>query len=335
MVLEEKLPRVDIVVCHHVGNLVLKAIHSILGSIGVQIRLFVVTSDVKAKFYMASTLYAQGGPAYKRNFALRFTEADLIAFFDDDVEIDPYCIAEMAKVLQQDGVGMVFGKTLNMEFRDQFDEAGSYLTLPTGFLYARGDRTKDIGQFEKVEPILAGKSASCMIRRNVFAEVGFFDESYEILGEETDLAWRVWLYGWKAMYVPKSVAYHAFNTRFKPRDFYIPRRVYFNGCRNYITMLLTNLEDFNLPMPITCQLVIWFSASLGMFLTGKYQAGAYILKGLWYVFAHRKEIMEKRRKVQKARKLSDKELFPHILRTPPLSYYLKRFVRYVLTGMHG
>jgi len=277
----------------------------------------------------------QGGPARKRNVATRFASGDYFAFFDDDVEVTSYALFHLFDSLNKPQVGMVYGKLLNMEFRRRLDEAGSYLTW-SGFLYARCESgIEDVGQFEKCIPILAGKSASCICHRKIFWQVGGFDESYEILGEETDLSWRIWLAGFKVIYCPKSVTFHAFNTRFKPMDFYVPRRVYFNGCRNYLSMLLTNLEAKHLVIPIIVQSNVWFFASLGMMLTGKFEAGIHILKGLFYIVENLPTILEKRKAVQRSRVLADRELLPKITHNPPFSYYWKRFFHYIKTGRHG
>jgi len=332
--------KVSAILCHHKGNLIDKAVESLQKSRDVELEIIIASSDQACvDFYQNKpgviAIYCEGGPAYKRNIAFKFAQHNLIAFFDDDIEVTLYAVSEMAKTLQQDKVGLVFGKLLNMEFHDLFDEAGSFLTW-SGFLWARAESgCKDYGQFDKVEPVLAGKSASCMIHRRVFSEAGMYDPSYEILGEETDLSWRVWLLGYNVLFVPSSVTYHAFNTRFKPQDFYIPRRVYFNGCRNYITMLLTNLETHNLVVPIITQVLVWFMASMGMLITGKREAGFYILKGLWYVVNNLRRILHKRSLVQSKRKVSDAELFKTVKRNPPISYYTNRFFHYIKTGRHG
>lgn len=327
--------KVSAILCHHKARLIDKAVDSLLLSRNVKLQIIVVTSDETYQDSRVQVVFANGGPAIKRNIGLRFAEHPLIAFFDDDIEVTLYAVEAMAKSLLKPGVGMVFGKLLNMEFRDRFDEAGSFLTW-SGFLWARcGSEVIDRGQFDLECAVLAGKSASCMIHRRVFGEIGMFDASYEILAEETDLAWRVWLFGYHVLFVPSSVTYHAFNTRFKPKDFYIPRRVYFNGCRNYITMLLTNLETHNLLIPITTQVLVWFWAAVGMLITGKHEAGFYILKGLWYVVMNLRLILHKRASVQAKRKVKDCDLFPFIKKSPPMSYYINRFFHYIKTGRHG
>ena len=329
-------PKITVIICHHKGKLIQRALESVLRSKFVELQVIVVTSDPTFRYNGGvKIVFQQGGPAKKRNIGFRFAEHPSIAFFDDDVEVRSDTIFELWKSLQKDGIGMVFGKLLNMEHRNRFDEAGSFLTW-SGFLWARAESgIRDVGQFEDEVPILAGKSASCMIKRRVFSEIGMFDVSYEILGEETDLAWRVWLHGHKVLYVPSSVTYHAFNTKYKPPEFYTSKRVYFNGCRNYIAMLITNLSLINLIVPLTVQVIVWSSASLGFLVTGKFEAGWNILKGLSWVVLNLEYILKKRKTVQGSRKVSDHKLMPFIRRSPPLSYYVNRFFSYIKHGRHG
>lgn len=334
-------PKVSAILCHHKGSLIDGAVSSLLRSKGVTLDIIIATSDEacfkRFKDFHESVrpILLQGGPAHKRNIAFRFAEHPLVAFFDDDIEARPWAVYEMAKALESYKCGMVFGKLLNMEYPDRFDEAGSYLTW-SGFLWARAESgVLDRGQFDSVSCVLAGKSAACMIHRKVFAEAGMFDDSYEILGEETDLSWRVWLIGYRVLYVPSSVTLHAFNTKFKPSDMYTSKRVYFNGCRNYISMLMTNLSNLELIVPVIVQFIVWTMAGLGFLVTGKFQAGAHIFRGIGWVLTHLDHILSKRKRVQKARKVSDCLLMPIIRRNPPASYYIKRFLSYIKTGRHG
>lgn len=331
--------QISAILCHHKGFLIDKAIESIQKSLEVEVEIIVATSDKLAlerlpQKYSVKCVYIEGGPAHKRNVATRYASNDLFAFFDDDIEVTPFALFYMAESLNND-VGMVYGKLLNMEHRDRFDEAGSFLTW-SGFLWARAESgVKDIGQFDQSLEVLAGKSASCLIPRKKFWEVGGFDASYGILGEETDLSWRVWLSNSRVLFVPKSVTFHAFNTKFKPADFYTPKRVYFNGCRNYLSMLITNLEYQNLIVPVFVQTIVWFTAAIGMLVTGKFEAGFNILRGLAVIWTNFPKLIAKRHAVQSHRKISDKELFKFIKRNPSISYYIKRFCHYIKTGKHG
>lgn len=332
-------PEVSVVLCHHKGDFIYKAVDSIKKSIGLSFEIIVITSDDKlAETGIDGCLVMNGPamPAAKRNMGIRLAKSRYIAFFDDDVEIDRTCLYNLYRPLCNIEIGMVYGKLWNMEHRDRFDEAGGFLTS-TGFIWSRaGQNDVDTGQFDSAEFILAGKSASCMIRKDVIDKVGDFDEDFGILGEETDLSWRVWLGGYTVVFQPNATGYHAFNTRFKPaKDYYTSSRVHFNGCRNYITMLIKNLEVRNLwkILPVHC--LIWFTASLAMLFTGKVRQGVNLLKGLAYVCWNLGPILEKRRKVQSRRVKSDSELWPDIFHRAPRGYYSQRFLRYLSIGLHG
>ena len=277
-----------------------------------------------------------GLPAKKRNDGAKLAKADYLAFFDDDVEISPDCLEHLYSVFQNVGkCGMVYGKLWKMDEPNRFDEAGGFMTN-TGFIWSRaGQNEVDRGQYDNIECILAGKSASCMVKKSIFDEVGWFDESFGILGEETDLSWRIWLRGYKVLFDPWATGMHAFNTKFKPiPKHYNPERVQFNGCRNYITMLIKNLGRSHLwILPIHAS--IWFTAGCAMLITGKFKQGWCILRVIGYILTHISEILEKRKIIQSTRRVSEKELWRTIHREAPRGYAVQRFLRYLSTSLHG
>lgn len=332
-------PTISVIVCHHVGELIYDFIQSLLISEDVCYEIIVMTSDEKLAMKGISsciTIHHTGLPAEKRNAGARIARGKYLAFFDDDVTIDPLCMYHLRDGIKDD-VAMTYGKLWNMERRNRFDEAGGFLTS-TGFIWSRaGQNDIDEGQYNQDEYIFSGKSASCMIRADVFKKVGGFDEDFGILGEESDLAWRVWLYGYKVLYTPQATGHHAFNCpTIKPvQKHYTSARVNFNGCRNYITMLLKNLEARNAWKIIPLHVMIWTGAGFAMLITGKPREGFNIFKGLLYVMRNWKSIMSKRRKVQDKRVKSDGELKSFIFRRTSGAYYLQRFTRYVSKSIHG
>lgn len=329
---------VSVILCHHAGDFVPACIESIKKSVGVEFEIIVVTSMAATNFD-AKTIYANTGPSEKRNIGARFARAEYLFFLDDDTEVEPTFLLEMTNALKGRGIGMAYGKTLNMERRNMLDNAGSYLTW-TGFLWAREEsgKVKDEGQFDQPEYIFAGKGAAMALRRDTFEKVGGFDPVYEILAEETDISWKVWFIGQTVIWVPKAVLFHAFNTKFKPWNYYYTqKRVYYNGCRNYILMLAKFLEAKNFWRIIPLHATVWFFAGFGMLLTGKFEAGWLILKGLLYHMnpINITDTLKRRKKTQALRTQSDKKLFKLILRQPSISFYISRFFHYIKTGRHG
>ena len=339
--METVVPEVSVIVCHHKGDFIYKFVNSVKSSINVTYEIIVVTSDDELALNgIPGCLVVNnyGGPAEKRNVGARLSRAPYLAFFDDDVEIEEYCIVQQVWILKRNSnYAMTYGKLYNMEYRNKFDEAGGYLTK-TGFLWSRaGQNEVDKGQYDIYEDILSGKSASCIIDSETFFRVGGFDEDFWILGEETDLAWRVWLSGKKVCWVPFSVAYHAFNTKFKPAtEYYTSKRVHYNGCRNYITMLIKNLEARNLWKILPVHILIWFIVATAMLFTGKCKQGFNIIAALMSVCKDIRGVLRKRKEIQEKRVRSDRELWPYIFRaSPPRGYYLNRVKRYLKIGLHG
>lgn len=330
-------PDISAIVCHHTGSLLFGFLESLFKSTDASFEVIVMTSNRQLAIdgiRGCIVIHHEGMPAAKRNAGARIARGKYLAFFDDDVTIDPLCLHHLQSVVNE-SVAMAFGKLWNMEHRTRFDEAGGYLTW-TGFIWSRAEQNAvDTGQYNTEDLIFAGKSASCMIKKFHFDAVGGFDEDFGILGEESDLAWRIWLTGQSVVFCPQATGYHAFNTKFKPVEkYYTNTRIYFNGSRNYITMLLKNLEWPNLWI-VPIHVSIWFGASCALMATGRLKAGGNILRGLWYVLRNFIHIWSKRRKVQRGRKLTDRALFAYIYRSPHAGYYAQRFWRYCTSGLHG
>lgn len=66
----------------------------------------------------------------------------------------------------------------------------------------------DDGQYDEVEEVFSGCGASLLIRREMVADVGAFDDDFFMYYEDTDLAWRARLGGWKVLYAPGAIVRH-------------------------------------------------------------------------------------------------------------------------------
>lgn len=330
------LPEISVIVCHHRGDFLDTFIPSVRASLAATYEIIIITSDENLKAPGCLIYVSQAMPAEKRNIGARLAKAPILGFFDDDVEIDKYCLLQFVEFLvRTKDAGMVYGKLHNAERQDRFDEAGGFLTS-TGFIWSRaGQNDIDTGQFDKCERILAGKSASCAIRKDVFDKVGGFDEGFGILGEETDLSWRVWLAGYGVWFDPFAKGIHYFNTMWKPaNEYYTSKRVHFNGCKNYLAMLIKNLGREHLWI-VPVHATIWFFAGIVMVITFKARQGANILKALLYTMVRLPILFTSRRVIQERRKINESDLWPQIYRKAPRGYYSQRFFRYLRIGLHG
>ena len=332
-------PDISVIVCCHTKEFIYDFVASVKKSVGANYEIIVVSSDDElctTGILGCTVINGPDMPAAKRNMGSRIARGKYLAFFDDDTEIRPDCLAVFKSTMDMTGAGMLYGKLYKADEPTRFDEAGGFLTW-TGFIWSRAEQNiVDEGQYNDIEPIFAGKSASCIVDAKLFNKVCGFDEDFGILGEESDLSWRIWLQGREVFFCPYAIAIHWFNCKRKDvKKYYTSKRVNRNGARNYCVMLIKNLELTNLCRILPIHVSIWLTAGVIMTVTGKFGEGVNVFRGLLEVLATIPHILRKRRKVQANRVKSDVELWPYIKRRPSKSYYTQRFFRYVGNGLHG
>ena len=90
---------------------------------------------------------------------------------------------------------------------DVINNVGSRLVLG-GYGGDRGFLEPDRGQYAQPEEVFAWCGGAVLLPARYLREVGIFDERYFMYYEDTDLAWRGRLAGWRYHYVPESLVRH-------------------------------------------------------------------------------------------------------------------------------
>jgi GT2 family glycosyltransferase len=93
------------------------------------------------------------------------------------------------------------------DFKGRVNSAGGACDY-YGFAYNRGIGEVDRGQYDSACDVAYGCLGAALIRRPVFDEIGYLDETYTFYHEDVDFSWRLILTGYKIRYNPKSVVYH-------------------------------------------------------------------------------------------------------------------------------
>jgi len=90
---------------------------------------------------------------------------------------------------------------------DLVNNVGSELVVG-GWGRDRGFLQPDKGQFEEPVDVFAWCGAAVLFPTRYLRDVGLFDERFFMYYEDTDLAWRGRLRGWRYRYIPNSVVRH-------------------------------------------------------------------------------------------------------------------------------
>ena len=275
------------------------------------------------------------GPAVGRNRGIAKARGKYIAFLDNDTEVHYRWAVELVEVLEFDStIGGAQSKLLRTKPRDAFDYAGDYLT-PLGILSERAKGRKDVGQFDFICDIFSAKSAASIIRKDVLDEVGGFDEDFYMYLEETDLCWRVWLAGYRIVFIPKSVVYHAYGTKKKAKaKYYLPYIVRYYGCRNYITTLIKNFGFINLVKILPIHIFSWILLALMFLVRLKFMDAFWIIKAIVWNLTHPILLYKKRQLVQRnIRRVKDSQLMRKIMISQKMDYFLKKALVYIHGGI--
>jgi GT2 family glycosyltransferase len=148
------------------------------------------------------------GCAGGRNQGIQEARGNYIVTLDDDMVPDNKWLEELMKFKSRDErIGMLASKVLFNSNPDIIDCAGVEISKD-GNVYGRMGLTRDRGGLEQIEEVFCPSGGAAFYKREVFEDVGLFDEDYFIYYEEVDLAFRARLAGWRCLYVPQAVVFH-------------------------------------------------------------------------------------------------------------------------------
>lgn len=148
------------------------------------------------------------GFAKGSNIGIRESKGEMVATLNNDTEVVPEWIESLVDVMNSDkNIGMCASKMLFMKNRDIINSTGLCMSR-SGACWDRGMSEYDNGQYDTIEDIFGPCAGAAMYRRVMLEEIGLFDEDFCAYMEDTDLAIRGRLAGWKCLYVPDAIVYH-------------------------------------------------------------------------------------------------------------------------------
>ncbi len=286
---------------------------------------FIKELSIKHKNLFLVALQKNYGPSYARNRGVEKAKGKYIAFLDNDTRPEKDWLKEPICEMENDlTIGACQCKLLLMREQKKLDYAGDYLSQ-FGLLVQRVPGGEiDRGQVDQKVEILSAKSAAMVIRKEAFDRAGGFDPDYFIYVEETDLAWRVWLSGFRIIFIPESRVYHEFGTSNAILGSFQQYLNKFHAPKNYLMTLYKNLGTINLIKILPIHLLLWLGVAFWFLIKQQPRLSGYVLLSISWFFINLPRNTFKRIKIQESRKINDKELMPKIMRHQSLAYFIDK-----------
>ncbi|MBR0148005.1 MAG: glycosyltransferase family 2 protein [Lachnospiraceae bacterium] len=144
------------------------------------------------------------------NEGIKLAKAPFVLLINNDTKAMPDMAENLLNAIKQDdNIFSVASKMIQMDDPARLDGAGD-LYSAFGWAYARGkDKSVKLRKYEKPCEIFAACGGCAIYRKSILDEIGYFDEYHFAYLEDVDMGYRARIMGYKNVYCPKAVVYHA------------------------------------------------------------------------------------------------------------------------------
>lgn len=255
---------------------------------------------------------------------------DFIFLLNNDVEVKEDCLERLVDALEKYSHIPVFAcKMFYFDVRDIINDAGDFFSA-YGFAFQRGNKEKDVGQYDKEDYIFSACAGAALYRRDIFNDVGLFDEDFFAYIEDVDFGFRAQLFGYKSLFIPSAVVYHIDGGTSKRINNFA---LYFS-LRNTLFLIT---KDFPIILLIIFSPLIILYQIRSFFVFGIRQGYMKLfLKSYFDYFKNLKQLIRKRRIIQRNRRVSSFYIFKVLSKKYPFSLLgtLVRFCRKIMKNFY-
>ncbi|MBI5358409.1 glycosyltransferase [Candidatus Amesbacteria bacterium] len=150
---------------------------------------------------------ANSGPSKTRNTGISLSKSKYIAFYETDMECDPFWLLYLVRKLESDpSLAAAQSRILDVNNRNVIHSMGVLFDPHTFWVYSPGCGYHKNWLPKSLEMGIG--AVESLIRKNVLEKIGGFDEQIIHNLDDIDLGYRIWLAGYKCITVPEAVTYH-------------------------------------------------------------------------------------------------------------------------------
>lgn len=231
------------------------------------------------------------------NHAARHADPDRpVVLVNSDAVVEPGAIALLLAELEQPGVGIAGACIVLADRPDEVNSAGNPLHV-LGLCWAGG-----LGEPRSAHavggPVPSASGACLAVDRRLWDDLGGFPPEFFAYMEDLELSWRTWQHGRTVRYVPGAVAAHHYDFGRSPLKMYLLER-------NRLMFVLTTYGPRMLAL-LALPLLAFDGALLAVAVAQGW--GRQKLRGWVWILTHLGVVARRRRLVQSARTVPDRDL---------------------------
>ncbi len=307
----------------HNGSLSIKeCLNSIKGLKGPPPEVIVVDNaskddtveQVKVTFPTAHTMCLPTNSGYGAgcNTGARVAKGEILVFLNQDVSLtSTFLDSIVPRMLNDPGIGLCGGRVLSWD-GTWLASAGQLFDRWTGYGLDYGFGSSDMNLRRPGDQVFSPNGAAFAVRQDVFSQLGGFYENFFLYFEETDLAWRARIAGFKVVCSFDAIIRHMIDARRAHNTlsrYYIDRNSLLSEVRNYE---LSSLAFF---LPITILVRIGGVIVLTLFRRTEHATST--ARALNDFFMFLPKVWRERKLVRAIRRLSDREVMRKELLASP------------------
>ena len=143
------------------------------------------------------------------NAGIRAAETEYVILLNNDVEVEKGFVLELEKAMDDNPKAFSGNAQMRMLKNPEYmDNAGDYYCA-LGWAYDYGKGKKAAPKYQKPRRIFAACGGAAIYRKEIFDQIGLFDEKHFAYLEDIDIGYRARIYGYENIYVPNAIVYHA------------------------------------------------------------------------------------------------------------------------------
>lgn len=225
------------------------------------------------------------------NQGIRQSDSEFIALVNNDAFLETKWLEYMNKAAESHNEAGIFASKMVLT-NGRLNSTGH--VIYRGFAVVdRGFLDEDRGQYDVAEYVQGACAGAAFYRRDLFDEIGLFDDDYFMFNEDVDLSLRALVNGWKILYVPDAVAYHVHSAAAGGQ--FSELSVYYNS-RNMVWTYLKNVPSPQIWFELPWFLMRNFASILFHILVMRHPRA--ILKSKYDALKELRRVWKKRRSIQ-------------------------------------